>query len=81
LLTELTDILDQIYAPSGLFSIASGMFNNNIIFLDLQIPSPQATVKDLKFGMYSKPGNCYKYSHFNSCINSDILSGLVVSES
>jgi hypothetical protein len=57
-----------------------GMLNNNVVFLNLQVPSLQATVDDLKFRMYRKPDNCYEYFHFDSCINSNILSGQVVLE-
>jgi hypothetical protein len=76
----LVTLLDDIYAPAGLTSVARGVSGDNVVHLDVQYPSPQSTGQDLCFRMYQKPDNCYEYPHFNSCINPSIKTGLVISE-
>jgi hypothetical protein len=71
-------ILNQIYRPTGLNLISSGKQNNNTIYLDIQIPSPQSLKKSFEFGVFCKPFTNYEYPHFNSCIPRSIHTGLVV---
>jgi hypothetical protein len=79
-LESLVALLDNIYVPAGLTSVAGGVSSDNVVHLDVQYPSLQNTGQDLCFGMYQKPGNCYQYPHFDSCINPSIKTGLVISE-
>jgi hypothetical protein len=79
-LETLSTVLKNIYTPSGLKSVAGGSSGNKMIFLDIQVPTPQVTQTRLKFGMYRKPGNCYQYLHFDSCINPNIKTAVVISK-
>jgi hypothetical protein len=58
-LETLTTVLEDIYALSGLKLVAGGSLGNNVVFLDIQVPTLQVTQARLKFGMYRKSDNCY----------------------
>jgi hypothetical protein len=79
-LETLSTVLEDIYTLSGLKSVASGSFGNKVIFLDIQVPTPQVAQTRLKFGMYKKPSNYYQYLHFDSCINSSIKTAVIIFE-
>jgi hypothetical protein len=80
-LETLLTILKDIYALSRLKSITSDSSGNNVVFLDLQVSTFQVIQARLKFRMYRKPGICYQYPHFDSCINSSIKTAVIISKS
>jgi hypothetical protein len=79
-LETLSTVLKDIYAFSRLKSVAGGSFGNKVIFLDIQVPTPQVAQTRLKFGMYRMPGNCYQYLYFDSCINPSIKTAVIISK-
>jgi hypothetical protein len=79
-LESLVTLLNVIYEPAGLTSVAGGTSSDNVVHLDVQYPCPQSIGKDLRFGMYRKLSNCYQYPHFDLCINPSIKTSQVVFE-
>jgi hypothetical protein len=76
-LETLSTVLKDIYASSGLKSVAGGSSDNKVI-LDIQVSTLQVVQTRLKFGIYKKPDNCYQYLHFNSCINPSIKITVII---
>ena len=80
-LDQVTLELKPIYSSTGLTFSSSKPFNNNTVFLDLQLPSKQPTSHPLAYGLFCKPYSCFHYPKPTSYIPLFIYKGLVITES